>query len=348
MTNPKIRVGIIGLGGMAYAHELALKQLADVAELVAVCDVIEEKVQARQEKDGLRGYTRYQDLLQDPDVDSVLVTVPHVSNPDQPDPHYEIARAALNSGKHVLVEKPLALTAAGARELIDLAQSRGLKYTTAENTRFVTAYMEAAQQVAAGSLGEIYFVRAAIDGCEIETVRQRANWRFTHPQGGVILDIAIHSFYLLKWLFGGVRDISAFTHKAIPEGVPEDNAVMTGHLTNGTYYICTASTVAKVPWTERLEIYGSQGALIVDQLVEPAALVYSGDDAHLEKKAIESVAHEPRYWKFKSIVAEERDFLEAIRDNRPPTIDPEDGLYSVAMVEAAYESARTGRPVPVG
>jgi predicted dehydrogenase len=332
---------------MAYAHEIAIKQLSDVAQLVAVCDVVEEKVHSRVKRGGLKGYSNYLELLKDPDVDSVLVTVPHVSNPELDDPHYEITRAALQNHKHVLVEKPMALKASRARELIDLARAEGLKYTTAENTRFVPAYVEAARQIAQGALGEIYFLRTEIDGCEIETIRRHGSWRFTHPDGGVIFDIAVHSFYLLKWLCGGIRDISAFTHKIIPEGASEDNAVFTGRLVNGTYFCATVSTVAKVPWTERLEIYGSKGAYIADHLLDPAAVLYTGPDDKIERTPIQTGPAGPQLWKFKSIIEEERDFLEAIREGRKPVIDPEDGLYAVKVAETAFASARTGRPVQV-
>lgn len=150
LNGQKIGVGIIGLGGMAYTHELAIKQLRAIAQVVAVCDTIEEKVHSRVERDGLKGYSHYLDLLRDPEVDSVLITVPHVSNPEQGDPHYVITQASLLNHKHVLVEKPMALKASRARELIDLARDEGLKYTTAENTRFVPSYIEAANKLHMG------------------------------------------------------------------------------------------------------------------------------------------------------------------------------------------------------
>jgi predicted dehydrogenase len=349
MNGKKLRVGNIGLGRMSFVYNYALQEVKDQYERYAVCDVDEEKVKARLKRgDWKKGYTDYVELCQDPDVDVVLITVPHAGIPEVEDPHYEVARIALQNKKHVLVEKPMTVTEVHSRELIELACTNGVKFTTAENTRFVPGYMEAARIVNDGALGDILFVRTEIDGSSIEELHARQNWLGKKPNGGVILDMGFHTFYLLKWIFGGVKDISAFSHKIIPEAELEDNAVFTGHLNKGTYYFSTVSTIAKVPWTERLEVYGTLGALIVDHLVDPTAVLYIGPDEKIQRKPLETVPYEPQMWKWKSMLAEVIDFMEAVRDDREPKISAEDGAYAVKVTEAAYESARTGQVVPVG
>jgi predicted dehydrogenase len=348
MSGQKIRVGNVGLGRMSSAYRYALQPLADWTEIVAVCDVVEEKVAARLSRDGLqKGYTDYRELCQDPDVDVVLITVPHAADPAVEDPHYEVSKVALQNKKHVLVEKPMAVTGAHAYELVELARQNGVKFTTAENTRFVPAYMAADRLVKDGTLGDILFVRTMVDGSAIEEIQDRENWLCKEPNGGVILDMGVHSFYLLKWMFGGVKDITAFAHKIIPEAELEDNGVFTGSLVNGTYYYATVSTIAKVPWTERLEVYGTKGSVIVDHLVDPTAVMYLGPDDKIERRPLEDVPYEPKMWKWKSMLAEVTDFLEAVRDDRQPGISPEDGAYAVQMATAAYASVRTGMPVPL-
>jgi predicted dehydrogenase len=348
MSVQKLRIGNIGLGRMSFVYNHALQQLKDKVELYAVCDIKEEKVQASLNRgEWQKGYTNYLDLCRDPDVDVVLITVPHAGIPEVEDPHYEVARAALRNRKHVLVEKPMTVTEAHSRELIELAKRNKVKFTTAENSRFVPAYVEAAKLVEDGILGDILFVRSEIDGSSIKELQNRENWLCKTPNGGVILDMGVHTFYLLKWLFGGATDITAFSHKIIPEAELEDNGIFTGHLNNGSYYFSTVSTIAKVPWTERLEIYGSEGSLIVDHLVDPTAVLHIGPDEKIERKPLESVPFEPKLWKWKSMLAEVTDFIEAVRDDREPKIKAEDGSYAVRMAEAAYESVRTGLPVPL-
>ena len=111
--------------------------MGDQCQIVAVCDINEEEVNNRIGMyEGAKGFLRYQELLDNPDVDMVDIIVPHVL-------HYEIAKAALLKGKHVLVEKPITVKSEQGQELIDLAKKAGLKFSVAENTHFVTAYLKA-------------------------------------------------------------------------------------------------------------------------------------------------------------------------------------------------------------
>ena len=342
----EIRIGLMGLGRMAMAYEATLKQSKDLAHLVAVCDIVEKKVENRVKR-GMRGYTDYHEFVKDPEIDAVLITTSHNGTTEEDDPHFDHALAALENGKHVMVEKPMTVTAETSRQLVDLAKKRNLKFTTAENTRFVPGYMVVDEYVKSGKLGEICFVRSSIDGSSITELEEQSTWLCKKPHGGVILDMGVHTFYLLKWIFGGVRDIRCLSHKTIDEAELEDNAVFTGHLKNGGYYISSVSTIAKVPWTERLEVYGKEGAIIIDHLNDPTALFYSGPDEQIKSEPIEDVPYEPMMWKWKSIVAEIKDFIEAIRDDRPPKIDPEDGYYAVLLSDAAYQSAHSSEVVTI-
>ena len=131
MTEP-LGVGLIGLGIISAAHIEGYEN-SQTAALVAVCDVNPELLAMRAEELGATAFSRYPELLADPRVNIVDVCLPH-------NLHYPVVRAALQAGKHVLVEKPLALTSKECLDLIELADSRGLWLSVAENTRFVDAY----------------------------------------------------------------------------------------------------------------------------------------------------------------------------------------------------------------
>ena len=128
-----VAFGLIGLGNINKAHLEGYRRATDAADVVAVCDQVEAAVGDIAAEFGATAYTDYRDLLGDAEVDAVDITLPH-------NLHYPIVRDALVAGKHVLVEKPLALRATDCRELIELARSRDLVLTVAENTRFVIAY----------------------------------------------------------------------------------------------------------------------------------------------------------------------------------------------------------------
>lgn len=336
----KIGVGLIGLGSVSHSHEAGFADLPDACRIVALCDVNEDEINAHIGfHEGARGYLRYQELLDDPDVDMVDITVPHPL-------HHPIAKAALEGGKHVLVEKPIAVRSDQGEELIALAKSKGLWFSVAENTRFVTAYLKAAQILEQGILGEVWSVRTAIAGSEGHRIKDPNLWHGKAPHGGVILDSAVHSFYLYKWLFGGVTEVLGFASKIIPEGQVEDNGLVLGRLATGAEFQLHTSCTAEIPWTERLEVYGSRGGMIVDQLIDPVVKYYLGSN-DIDGTTVEGVPFDPLGWKFNSIVAEVKDFVGALHENRPPLVDPADALAALKAVEAVEESIRLQHPVRV-
>jgi len=331
MAEKKIRVGLIGLGSISYAHEAGYAEMGEACEIVALCDINEEEVNNRVGMyEGAEGYTRFPDLLADPRVDMVDITVPHVL-------HYEISKAALEKGKHVLVEKPITVKSAQGEELITLAKQKGLKFSVAENTHFVTAYLKAEEILKQGILGDIWTVRTLIAGSEVYRIKDPNLWHGKAPYGGVILDSAVHNFYLFKWLFGGVRDVLGFASKIVPEGEVEDNGLILGHLANGAEFQLNTSCTFEIPWTERAEIYGSKGGMIIDQLANPVVKYYLGS-GDIDGTVVEDVPFDPMAWKFTSMVAEIKDFVMAVIEDRPPRVDPADALYALKVAEAVEKS----------
>ena len=331
MAADKTRVGMIGLGAISYAHEAGYSEMGEQCQIVAMCDINEEEVNNRIGMyAGSKGYTRYQDLLENQDVDMVDIIVPHVL-------HFEIAKAALLKGKHVLVEKPITVKSEQGQELIDLAKNTGLKFSVAENTHFVTAYLKAEEILKQGLLGEIWTVRTLIAGSEVYRIKDPNLWHGKAPYGGVIIDSSVHNFYLFKWLFGGVKDVLGFTSKIIPEGEVEDNGLILGHLANGAEFQLNTSCTFEIPWTERVEIYGSQGGMIIDQLANPVVRYYLGSN-DIDGTVVEDVPFDPLGWKFMSMVAEIKDFVASVREDRPPRINPADALYALKAAEAVERS----------
>ena len=337
MAEKKVRVGLIGLGSISYAHEAGYSEMGEVCKIVALCDINDEEVNNRIGMyEEAKGYTRFQDLLADSRIDMVDITVPHVL-------HYEIAKAALEKGKHVLVEKPITVKSDQGAELIALANQKGLKFSVAENTHFVTAYLKAEEILKQGILGDIWTVRTLIAGSEVYRIKDPNLWHGKAPYGGVILDSSVHNFYLFKWLFGGVRDVLGFASKLVPEGEVEDNGLILGHLANGAEFQLNTSCTFEIPWTERVEIYGSKGGMIIDQLANPVVKYYLGS-GDIDGTVVEDVPFDPMAWKFNSMIAEVRDFVMAVKEDRPPRVDPADALYALKSAEAVAKSIEMGEP----
>jgi UDP-N-acetyl-2-amino-2-deoxyglucuronate dehydrogenase len=334
----KLRVGLIGLGSISFVHEAGFADIGEMCRIAALCDINQEEVDNRiLSYEGCQGYTHYQDLLDNPEIDLVDIITPH-------ELHYPIAKAALQRGKHVLVEKPITVASAQGAELIELARAKKLKFSVAENTRFVTAYLKAEEILHQGLLGQIWSVRTLIAGSEVYRIKNPKLWHGKAPYGGVILDSAVHNFYLFKWLFGGVRDVLGFASKIVPQGEMEDNGLVLGHLANGAEFQLNTSCTFEIPWTERVEIYGSQGGMLIDQLVDPVVKYYLGS-SDIDGIVVEGVPFDPLGWKFTSMVDEVKDFVTAVAEDRPPRIDPADALYALQAVEAVQKSIDTQQVV---
>ncbi len=199
--------------------------------------------------------------------------------------------------------------------------------------------MEAERLLQAGALGEPRLIRTLISGSEVERLSDTTSWKGRRDGtiGGAIFDAGPHSFYLLKWLFGAIAGVQAVQHRLIPASEVKDHAVVAGRLASGAIFTTEYTFTAEIPWGERCEMYGSEGALIIDQLYNPPALHYR--HAHdYEPIPLSTVPYDPRGWKTVSIAAGVADFVHAIADARPPRVDPLDGYYTLLVVEAAYAS----------
>ena len=170
----EVGFGLIGLGRISAAHRKGLRDAREHARLVAVCDSNRDLACAVAAEHGARAYFDYRDLLADGEVEAVDLPLPH-------NLHFEIAQAALEAGKHVLLEKPMAPTERQCAALIELAGERGVLVSVAENTRFVRAYIEAARLLRDGSLGAIRFVRTLIYGSSVARLSDLTSWKRSSP-----------------------------------------------------------------------------------------------------------------------------------------------------------------------
>jgi predicted dehydrogenase len=160
--------------------------------------------------------------------------------------------------------------------------------------------------------------------------------------GGTLIDSGPHSFYLLKWLFGEISQLNAFTSQLYSvDSEVEDNADVRGKLVSGADFLCSFTFTAEVPHSERLEVYGTHGSLIVDQLSNPPVKFYA-EPTDFDGSPVEGPEYDPMGWHYFSIVEEVKDFVRTTCAGEPPTVDVHDCCYSIHVIEKAYESVRNG------
>jgi UDP-N-acetyl-2-amino-2-deoxyglucuronate dehydrogenase len=315
-------------------HAAGFQEVPDLAEVVAVCDIDREQAGTLAALFDARVYTDYQQLIADPDVDMVDILLPHHL-------HYPAAMTVIQSKKHLLLEKPVSVSYKEALEIYDAARQAGIHFGVAENTRYIKAYMEAEKVIRAGKLGDITLVRTFLPANERIRLSSVDFWgKKLAYGGGALIDSGPHTFYLLKWLFGEMKELRAFTSQIYKvESEVEDNADVRGRLANGADFLCSFTFTAEVPHSERLEVYGTRGALIIDQLANPPAKFYA-EPTDLDGTPLEGVEYDPMGWHFFSIVDEVKDFVRTVAENASPTVDPLDCCYALRVIEKAYESAR--------
>ena len=360
MEEKKIKVGIIGCGGIANGkHMPALKSLPDV-EMVAFCDLIEERAVAAAAKYGTpdaKVYTDYKKLLEDKTIDVVHVCTPNRS-------HSFITVDALEAGKHVMCEKPMAINSVEAKKMLDAAKRTGKKLTIGyqnrqrNDTRYLK--LEADQ----GTFGDIYFARAT-------ALRRRAvpTWGVFINEyeqgGGPLIDIGTHSLDLTLWVMNNYKpkycvgtsyhklnnlpvedqgnawgpwDPSQYTAEDSAFGfiVMENGATIilesswAINLRNTTEAVTTvAGTKAGGDMLDGVTINGVRNGR--QYILKPD--LHVGGAAFFEGVSDENPANrEARLW------------INAVKNGTEPFVKPEQAFVVTQILEGIYESAKTGKP----
>jgi predicted dehydrogenase len=247
------------------------------------------------------------------------------------------------------MEKPITVTEAEADDLIAAAEETGRTLAVAENTRYVTAYVEALRLLQDGAIGDVRMIRGFIPDQILDEWADRSDptqdWKREPGGCGAIMDCAPHMLYLLVWYFGEVETLQAFARGWVPD-IPLDNhGIVAGKMASGPFFAMEFCSLTEYPRGERLEIYGTKGSIIVDQVLDPPMVVYAGDrDPH--GTPVEGIGYDLAGWKPASIAATAHDFVAAVREAREPSVTAADSRYVTSLVERAYRSAEQGG-VPV-
>ncbi|NQT86375.1 Gfo/Idh/MocA family oxidoreductase [bacterium] len=375
----ELGVGIIGYGFMGKVHTYAYRSLpylydppAAKATLAVVCTRHADTARAAAEHGGFaQGVTDYRAVIDDPAVDVVHVCTPN-------DSHRDICVAALQAGKHVYCDKPLARTAAEAEDIVAAAEAApDLRHQVTFQNRFIPAVLRARELMEDGFCGDLFGFRAAFLHSGYIDANRAYSWRLDEAVsgGGALLDLGSHAIDMIRMLCGDFTRVLASaktfcTERKDAAGVAypvhvDDVVLMQAELANGAVGTIEASRVATGTNDDlRLEIHGSQGAmhyslmdanwLYVYDLRDPAG-PYGGSRGY---KAIECTSRFPAPatllppkvsvgWN-RGHIASLHNFLTAIAEGRRASPDFHDGLAVQRIMDATYASARAGawREIP--
>jgi len=333
-----VRFGIIGCGHIAPRHADAIIN-STLMELKAVCDVNPLVAESFGEKYGVKWYTDINSLLNAPEVEIVNICTPSGLR-------VEIGLQVVEAGKHIVVEKPMALTVKEADRLIVACREKGVKLAVMHQNRYIPAVRRMFRAVNSGRLGKLTHGNAVVRWSRNEEYYAKSPWRGTRAMdGGCLLNQAIHNIDLLQWVLGDVEIVFGFAATQLRKIESEDNAVAVIKFANGSFGTIEASTtIYPTNLEETLSIFGSEGTVVLGGVTMGKVRTWriNGDD---EANVLAEQAGEPELPRYACHQAVLEDMARAIIDNRQPAIDGSEGRKALAIIEAIYRSNVTGLPV---
>ncbi|HHX71887.1 MAG TPA: Gfo/Idh/MocA family oxidoreductase [Clostridiales bacterium] len=351
MSN-KLRVAVIGCGGMGNVHLSTYVQMPDQVEIVAVCDIIPEKAQAYAEKFGVsRVVLDYNELVNDPTIDAINITTPNYL-------HSIIAEAALLAGKHVFCEKPDAISVAEAARMKEAAEKSGKTLMVMRNNRYYHGSQYLKQFINEGNMGEIYAARCGWQ--RRRGIPGKGGWFTTKEQsgGGPLIDLGVHMIDLALWLMGNPRPVAvsgcAYTkfaedtteadseHAKFGEAKEdgtfdvEDLAMGFIRFDNGACLQIEFSWASNIKEEQRfVELRGTKsGATWRNEKVE----IYGEASGVLFN-------HEPILSGINGHGANIRHFVDVVTKGTQPDFVPLQGYHMIQILEAIYKSAELGHEI---
>lgn len=336
----KLKVGVIGCGSIArYRH---LPEYADNhrVEIQAVCDVVKERAQEAADRYGATAYTDYLELLKDPTIQAVSVCLPNHL-------HAPVTIAALEAGKHVLCEKPMAVSLAEAQAMTLAASVAGKQLMIGHNQRFMPAHIKAKQVLHSGKLGAVLTFRTAFShgGPEGWSIDGAKSWFFRKEEAlvGALGDLGVHKADLIRWLLEDeVVSVSAHIATLEKTATVEDNAVCTLQMKSGAIGTMTASWTFHPGEDNSTHLYCEHGVMQIG--ADPVyQVIVSYDDGKVDRIEVGAIATNEQ--QATSGIIEE--FVDAIFSGRESAIPGSEGASSLAVILAALESSQTQRIIRI-
>ena len=346
-TSKTIGFGILGLGMIADFHLKAIQEL-NGCSFVAGFDTIPGRAADFCAKNGGKGYEDLNAFLADKNIDIVTIATPSGL-------HLDGALAAVKAGKHVIVEKPLEITAARCDTIIAEAKANKVKVGTIFPSRYHGASAIIKKAIQARRLGKIVLAEAQIKWHRTQEYYDSGKWRGTWALdgGGAMMNQGIHAIDLLQWLMGDVSEVFARTATLSHERIEvEDTAAVVLKFKNDAIGVIQATTSAYPGFLKKIEICGSKGCITLEEenIITWKFAEELPEDEEIRRKYSsanktgggasdpKAIGHHGHKMLFES-------FVNSVLEDKPVDIDGTEGRKAVEIIEAAYRSAKSNSPV---
>ena len=337
MKSKVIGVAVIGTGRAGMIHGQNFAKNVKHARLVAIVDSDYENLQRAGNELGCDAlYTDYKVAIdENPDIDAIVVATPTVL-------HWHIATYAAERGKHILCEKPMAMDLAECVQMNEVVQRNKVKFQIGFMRRFDKSFQAAMARVQAGEIGEVVQVKSLTHGPSVPRP-----WQYDIAKSnGPLAEVNSHDIDTLRWFTGSeFKEVYALAGNfRCPEALPEfpdfyDNVSMLSSFDNGMQGFIGGAVSVNYGYDSRVEILGTKGILFIGNLNENTVLGCNRNGL------TQSVISSWMYLYEAAYLAEDRDFVECILEDRKPVATGADGMMAVKVVNAGNRSILERRPV---
>jgi len=338
----KIKFALVGCGRIAKRHsELLGNEQIENAKLVAVCDIVEEKANEIGRKFDVPYFTDMDEMMQSEDVDVVSVLTESGNH----------ARDVINLSKyrkHIVVEKPMALTLDGADGMIEACDENNCKLFVVKQNRFNVPVIQLRKALESGRFGKLVLGTVRVRWCRRQDYYDQDYWRGTWAyDGGVLANQASHHIDLLEWMIGDIESIFAKSTTALVDIETEDTAVAVLKFKNGALGIIEATTAARPKDLEgSISILGEKGSVEIGGFAVNDMKVWNFVDGVNDKEDVlkNYSTNPPNVYGFGHKAYYEH-VVDCILNNKQHLVDGLEGRKSLELISAVYESIETGKEV---
>jgi UDP-N-acetyl-2-amino-2-deoxyglucuronate dehydrogenase len=336
-----IRLALVGCGRISRNHVDAIARI-DGLELVAVCDVVGERARAVSEAQDVPWFTSYEDMLATVESDAVVVATPSGLHPQH-------GILAARAGRHVITEKPMAITLHAADQLVQACDDAGVRLFVVKQNRLNPPIQLLKQAIDKGRFGRLFVANCTVRWTRPQEYYDQAPWRGTWEfDGGAFMNQASHYVDLVQWLVGPVESVVAKTATLARRIEAEDTGAAILRFRNGALGVLE---VTMLTYPKNLEgsitLLGERGTVRIGGTAVNRVEHWDFADYDDDDKLVESTAtHPPTVYGF-GHEGYYRNVLAVLRGEAQPDTDGRSGRKSLELILGIYESARTGREVPL-
>ncbi|MBR4949884.1 MAG: Gfo/Idh/MocA family oxidoreductase [Clostridia bacterium] len=336
-----LKWAIVGCGVISKSHGDALS-VAKNAKLYAVCDIIEERAIACAKEFGAeKVYTKYEDLLADPDVDVVSICTPSGM-------HGEMCIQAAKAGKHILCEKPMEITKEKLDRVIEEVEKYPVKMGCVFQRRADPKFAVVKEAIDSGRFGKVILADAYLKYYRNQKYYDSGEWRATWELdgGGALMNQGVHGIDLLQWMAGEVESVFARCETQVRDIVVEDTAIASLKFKNGAIGNIEGTTSVYPAQDTRIEIHCEKGSIIVsDKGILQWAIEGSDEKAPVIEAPNFNIKADPTRLPRTSHVIPLHDMADAIIEDRDPLVTPRNARSAVDLILAIYKSSEEKREI---